>query len=409
MIDADLLDNGTKHPNLAQMKMSAYLKKKGHNVNLLFLNKDIEDICNYDLLIVSKVFKFTNLPVMLEQIMRKEQKKLDTYNRSIIEILKEYSDIRPSSVVVLIGGTGFFDDGGRDLDMEIEHIMPDYRLYEKYIDHSVSQGRNRSYFDDYENYSIGFTTRGCFRKCSFCVNKKYDRTRKHSEVSEFFDKTRKKIYLWDDNLFAFHGWEEILDELIATGRPFQFRQGLDIRLMSEKKAKKLAKCRYSGDFIFAFDHIEDRERIEKKLRLWRMNCSKSTKFYVLCAYDPWQLSLSKSDQDKRDLIDIQNVFERIKLLMEYDCLPYIMRYEKYKESKYSNVYVQLARWCNMPQFFKKLSFREFCQKNQEYTKGNNFCKSMRTLYMLQTDAPIIAEMYFDIKYEQIEKKYLLIK
>ena len=35
IIDADLLDNGTRHPNLALMKISGFNKEKGHNVTLL--------------------------------------------------------------------------------------------------------------------------------------------------------------------------------------------------------------------------------------------------------------------------------------------------------------------------------------------------------------------------------------
>ena len=59
----------------------------------------------------------------------------------------------------------------------------------------------------------------------------------------------------------------ILDELIATNKPFQFRQGLDMRLMTHAKAEKLASVKYYGDYIFAFDHIEDRELISSKLKI----------------------------------------------------------------------------------------------------------------------------------------------
>ena len=32
IIDADVLDNGTRHPNLACLKMSGYYKEQGHDV-----------------------------------------------------------------------------------------------------------------------------------------------------------------------------------------------------------------------------------------------------------------------------------------------------------------------------------------------------------------------------------------
>lgn len=65
MIDIDLLDNGTRHPNLAQMKMSAYCKGRGHNVRLLFKSDDLRSLHQYDLLIASKVFNFTKIPQQL--------------------------------------------------------------------------------------------------------------------------------------------------------------------------------------------------------------------------------------------------------------------------------------------------------------------------------------------------------
>lgn len=209
-------------------------------------------------------------------------------------------------------GQVFLKTEEKIFSQKIEHHMPDYDLYKEYVDDQISKGRKRSSFSDYLDYSIGFTTRGCFRKCPFCVNKKYDKAELHSPVKEFFDPKKPYIYLWDDNFLAYHGWESILDELEATGKPFQFRQGLDIRLMTEKKAKRLSQMRYHGDFIFAFDDIEERDIIEEKLKLWKRFCSKTTKLYVLCAY---------KSQNENDIVE---TFERIKILMKYGCLPYIM-------------------------------------------------------------------------------------
>ena len=35
IIDADLLDHGTRHPNLALLKVSAFCKEHGHHVRLI--------------------------------------------------------------------------------------------------------------------------------------------------------------------------------------------------------------------------------------------------------------------------------------------------------------------------------------------------------------------------------------
>ena len=50
IIDADLLDRGTRHPNLALEKISGYYKSKGYTVDLLM---NYNDIIKYE-----KVFLF---------------------------------------------------------------------------------------------------------------------------------------------------------------------------------------------------------------------------------------------------------------------------------------------------------------------------------------------------------------
>ncbi|MDD3140372.1 MAG: hypothetical protein PHX08_15565 [Lachnospiraceae bacterium] len=413
MIDSDLLDNGTRHPNLAQMKMSSYCKKRGHAVKLLFGENDFD---SFDLIIISKVFTYTVLPNTI-------QEKLSYYSDlSIINtsIVTEVSNLEKSTneekTIISIGGTGFFDDGGRNLDYVIEHIMPDYHLYDEYIDYKEKNGWNRNNFEDYEKYSIGFTSRGCFRKCSFCVNKKYDNAFKHAHVSEFLDKSRPMIYLWDDNIFALDdGWKEVFEELKETGKPFQFRQGLDIRLMTDERAKMLSSCKYHGDYIFAFDHVQDRLIIAEKLKLWRKFCTKTTKLYVLCAYTPikkmesWSLShlnnskeYNNKTRESFELQDVIDTFERIEILMKYGCTPYIMRYESYLQSHFKNIYIQLARWCNQPEFYKKKSFREYCIANQECTKTvGRKCAPFKAMINFENKYPEIAKKYFDLKYETI--------
>lgn len=140
------------------------------------------------------------------------------------------------------------------LPKHIEHVMPDYHLYD-----------GVATFKTYTDYSIGFLTRGCFRHCPFCVNRRSNKVVAHSPLSEFYDPTRKKICLLDDNFFGFDGWKDLLLELQATDKPFVFKQGLDVRLLDDDKAKILFASKYDGDFIFAFDDVKDAPLIEDKL------------------------------------------------------------------------------------------------------------------------------------------------
>ena len=407
IIDADLLDHGTRHPNLALLKISAFCKEYGHQVRLISsydeLMEDGNPIiadCDYDLLVLSKVFKFTKIPSFISLMIKQH--------------------------LIFYGGTGFFEINGPNLPDEVEHHAPDYTLYNEYIE-KVTGGdekQKKRKWDDYLSYSIGFTTRGCIRHCGFCVNRLLNRVVEWSPVSEFIDESRKNIYLWDDNIMAAPPkvFTKVMEDLKRTGKRFQFRQGLDIRLMSERKAKLLSEVNYHGDYIFAFDHYrldvpKERKEVEqtiKGLQIWRTYCRKSTKLYVLVAYD------------SQDEIDIEGAFYRIKILMEFGCLPYIMRFEEYNNSRYKSLYTQLARWCNQPGFYKKMCFRQYCVRNEEYHQGiqnmtpkgkynrklkipkgypkkEKYCSCYQAMLDFEAEFPDIAKKYFDLRFEKLNK------
>ncbi len=65
------------------------------------------------------------------------------------------------------------------------------------------------------------------------------------------------------------------------------------------------------------------------------------------------------------------MMERIKILQQYHCVPYIMRFNRYLESPYQGIYKTVAAWCNQPSFFKKKSLREFGIESEKYSKTRN--------------------------------------
>lgn len=332
IIDADIIGR-RKHrfPNLASMKLSAYHKSCGDNVTLI---TDYNQTYKYDKCYVSKVFTATQVP---DDLMKRDN--------------------------VICGGTGFFYDKAEPLPNEIEHIMPDYHLYDSWISEKIQDGARKSHFDMYRNYSIGFLTRGCFRQCPFCVNQHYTRCVKHSNISEFLDTSRKKICLLDDNFLACPEWKGLIEEVKKTGKRFQFQQGLDERLLTEDKCAELASWKYDKEFIFAFDDINDYDLIEKKLKILRKHIKKQCKFYTLCGYD------RNNVYDIEFWIqDIINTFRRIELLGSYRCLPYIMRHANYELSPYRGIYIAIAMWCNTPSMFKTQSFEGFAKKYDTYIK-----------------------------------------
>lgn len=389
IIDADLLGR-TKHrfPNLACEKLSAYWKEKGAEVVLKLNYDNFED---FDDIYISKVFTDTWVPDWIAKNVN-----MDTCETNLANNIH-------------VGGTGFFFAQAPNLPVEVEHHMPDYHLYDEWIENEVKRTEaeyekagkkfNKSsfmiQFKEYTDYSIGFVTRGCFRHCPFCVNQKYDHVFLHSPLEEFYDPKRKKICLLDDNFLGCSSWRDILNELIAKKKPFKFKQGIDERLLTNEKCELLFGTSYDGDYTFAFDNISDYELIHRKLKLIRKHTKATNiKFYVLVGFE------------STDAKDIENMWERVALLMRYQCLPYIMRYRNkndtpWKESKYRGMYVTMARWCNQPSFFKKKSFRQYCEANQALvkTKGH-ICSSMRALQDFETEYPDVAEKYFDLRFDE---------
>ena len=373
IIDADLIGR-KKHrfPNLACMKISSWYKKQGDHVELLL---DYDTVLNYDKVFISKVFTDTEVP------------------GEIIGLpWVEY------------GGTGFYYDKAKPLDYEIEHSMPDYHLYDDFINAQIERAvadcedddnresayrKKRKEFEYYLDFSIGFTTRGCIRGCSFCVNKNYRQCLRHSPVSEFLDENRKYICLLDDNVLSCRDWKDIFQELNATGKRFQFKQGMDERLLTDEKCEIVFNSNWIGDYIFAFDNIKDARLVERKLEIIRNHTDKVPKFYCFCGYNHDAPDTYPEEFWAKDIADL---FERIRILMQHRALPYIMRYKDYELSPYKGIYITVARWCNQPSFFKKKTFREFCEANGENSSANRYLKQF------ETDCPNIAEKYLDMRW-----------
>ena len=357
IIDADLIGRKRhRFPNLVCMKLSGYCKSEGHAV---YLKTDYENLDGFDKVYIAKVFTDTQVPERVLHLRNVEH-----------------------------GGTGFFYDKAVPLPHAVEHHAPDYRLYDGWVEAQMEFGKKRRDFVYYLDHSIGFLTRGCFRGCSFCVNKNYKRVQRHSPLTEFLNPARKKICLLDDNFFGHPDWEELLLELRATGKAFQFKQGLDERLLTERMCELLFTSKYDGDYIFAFDNIADAEIVRRKIRLARRYTKAVMKFYCFTGFDrqdQWDTAFWRQD--------VFDLLQRIEILMKNRCLPYVMRYRRYEESPYRGMYITLSRWCNQPAFFKKKSLREFVEADGKYSAAYKYTSDF------EKEFPEAA-YFFDLKYEE---------
>lgn len=391
LVDADLIGKGTRHPNLVLLKIAGFLSDN-HIPFELIVDPDAS-IDKFSRIYVSKVFSFTDDPGFLKlaktQMSDEEFENLfclgGTGFYSIDTPKQEFASNRSKDMARLeddpyLNTLQNHRGGDKLYGIDMARQMPYYDLYLPYIKDQIdNHGKTESFFKDYLYYSIGFLTRGCVRHCPFCINKLENKVNPYSELDWFVDDRkdpetgkylRPYIYLWDDNFLASERdiWEPKLLELKKKGMPFQFRQGLDERMLAEKgeegeeMAKLLTSCNYHGDYIFAFDNWSDRVKIESALKIWnKYNVKKHpTKFYLFCGFK------QENNNTNKFYKDIWQLFHRIRILMHYGCLGYVMRHADSKSAPIPNFYVQIARWCNQPAFYKKMSFWEFCYRNQSY-------------------------------------------
>ena len=118
LIDVD----GHNFPNLPLMKISAYHKSLGDEVE--WYDPLLDWITIPDIVYMSKVFSYT-----------------PDYEHPI------------NGKKIIKGGTGYyFPSGGEPLPKEIEDSFPDYSIYPQFAD-----------------TAYGFLTRGCPRGCDFCI------------------------------------------------------------------------------------------------------------------------------------------------------------------------------------------------------------------------------------------------
>ena len=283
-MNVNLIDIDGTYPNLALMKLSAHWKARGANVTL--------NSCRpADQVFISVVFS-QNLP---------KAKKIQ----------------RALGGTIAGSGTG---DYTVNLPEEIEHICPDYSLYGI-------------------NYSLGFTSRGCYRDCPPCiVPLKEGRMKEWSPLDEFV--RHQDVVLMDNNYFASPNWRAKLREMITRKLRVDFNQGLDIRLLNEEKAAMLVEL--DPPYLrFAWDSMELFADVKRGIRLL---CDagyprKRTRigFYVLTGYDTTQ---------KQDLY-------RLDYLHKLNINTHVQPFVKNRQNN------RLSRWGNQPRIWTRCRYSHY--------------------------------------------------
>jgi hypothetical protein len=272
-------------PNLALMKISTYHKKQGDQVELI-----APLFSTYDRIYASKIFNFSD----------------------------DYQYFQNCEVIK--GGSGY--DIQSKLPDEIEHQFPDYSIFNC-------------------DYAMGFTTRGCIRKCPFCiVPEKEGKIQAVGDIYDFWN-GQKELKLLDNNLTALpEHFEKICLQLTKEKIKTDFNQGLDIRLITPEMAQILAKVPLANQIHFAFDNVGLESNIRDGIATLTNNGVAAHKlmFYVLIGFN---------STPQEDLY-------RVETLRGLKVDPFVMPYNKTDDYQ-----KRFARWCNHKAIFKSVKWEDY--------------------------------------------------
>ena len=123
------------------------------------------------------------------------------------------------------GGTGYgiYDE----LPEEIDAMYPDYSIYPDC------------------DYAIGFLTRGCIRRCPWCVvPKKEGGIRPYRTWEQVKRPDSRDIVFMDNNVLACQHGVEQLRSMVGKNIRIDFNQGLDARLITPEIADLLSQLKW---------------------------------------------------------------------------------------------------------------------------------------------------------------------
>jgi hypothetical protein len=231
-------------------------------------------------------------------------------NRSQAEEYHKWKEYAEQRCAVYIGGTGY--SLTYELPHEIDIIKP--------------------------HINFGFTTRGCVRRCGFCVvPQKEGPLRVVGDLLDLWDGRARDITLLDNNILGLpEHFFKITGQALEHNIRLDFNQGLDHRLLTPEIVGTLKKVRHK-DYHFAFDHPSMRDSVVRAIEMLTAEGIKRSIWYVLVGYN------TTFEED----------LQRLNLLRDMDQRAFVQRY------RMANKYIPLARWANQRQMFMGMTYEQF--------------------------------------------------
>lgn len=224
------------------------------------------------------------------------------------------------------------EEGGPGIDPTIglrfpfSNMKPDYDLYGL-------------------DFSLGYTWAWCPRKCLFCIVPKQGNPKEHKSIWTFHDSRFKKICLLNNNTFSDPQWRETFEEIWDADLTVIDENGYDLRLIDEEKAVALHRTKWETPLHFAWDNIEDEDKIIRGLKILEKHKLRSTAngVYVLIGYN------TKRHQD----------LHRCQVIHDHGLTPYPMPYGGNESDK------RFKRFINL-HYYRK--YKTIAEAWKDYTR-----------------------------------------
>ena len=224
---------------------------------------------------------------------------------------------------IFMGGSGY--DLKAKLPKDIDLQTPDYELFNT-------------------NYSIGFTSRGCVKDCSFCIVKEKEGNLIECDFAK--DIKHSSFIAMDNNFLASPLWKSKLKFFIDNKIKVCFNQGLDLDFINDENALLLSKVKYYDKtftqrrLYFTFDHPSKESSVRKGIETLLQ--------YINPRHIMVYMLVGENTEFSQDMM-------RFKIIDSYGCDPYVMIFNNRKDKP---ILRHFARWVNK-RIYKVDSFENY--------------------------------------------------
>jgi len=289
----------TKYPPLGLMKISTYHKMKGDDVLFVKGRNTAVQYQYWDRVYIGTLFTWT-WKETIETIKFYSATLFNYTGKCFIGGI--LASLLPDDLFNETGiqpVEGLLNDPKKidqDDDVIIDDLPPDYEILKQVENVNFKYSNTESY--------LGYTTRGCVRKCGFCAVRTFEPTfipyvdiKKVVKGIIAESGEKQNLILMDNNVLASPEFDHIIDDIKELGfvkgaafgktkrkRIVDYNQGLDARYLDDTKMKRLAEIPIEP-MRLAFDSISLKRVYLKAVRLAHAYGQKEMSNYILYNFD----------------------------------------------------------------------------------------------------------------------------